>query len=125
MAIGSNANPKVVIDDHDGFVITWESDREGVISVRGRAFDFNGIALGGELEVSSSTGTLREPNQTGTPVGSSPAITASGELIVGFAEEDAAVEAGVFIQIFQPRDIVIFSDNFESGDTGKWGAEVN
>ncbi|RLA57714.1 MAG: hypothetical protein DRR04_12350, partial [Gammaproteobacteria bacterium] len=107
----------LAMGEDDSFVVTWESTREGLRSVRGRAFDASGNPVGGEFEVTNEAGAAAE-----TPMLPRPAVFPDGNVVVGFSEESAAVETGALVQIFEPKGAFIFLNGFESGDATAWSS---
>ena len=73
----AQSDPAIGIDAQGNFVVTWTRDVAGLLSVRMRRFDVNGVAQGSEDPVHSDT--------TDNHFESDIAVKASGEFIVIWA----------------------------------------
>ena len=109
-------SPSVALDADGRFVVAWESFPQdgGSMGIFAQRFDPLGSPRGSEVRVNSfTTSTQRYPAVAANPDGDF-VITWSGYGLGGY-------NWGVFGQRYGD---LIFQDNFESGDVGRWSSAV-
>jgi hypothetical protein len=113
VTLGDHGKPAVSLADSGSFCVVWESDREGVRSLRGRVLNHADVPLGGEFEVTAEQANL--------PIAPAVALSPRGRAYVSFGKELGGGIDGAFLDSFS---FGLFADGFESGNTSAWSASV-
>lgn len=122
-APGSQTWPAVAMDGLGRFVVVWESfgspgsDASGR-SIQAQLFDKSGDRLGGQFQVNSYTsGNQSFPDVT---------LDAAGNIVVVWESAGSFGTDSSSLSVQGQRFVVlIFRDDFESGDTTAWSSTVD
>ena len=122
---GTQGYPAVAVEPQGNFVVVWDSegssgsDTNANDSVQAQRYDSSGAPVGGEFQVNSYT-TFHQNRP-------SVAVEAQGNFVVVWDSDgsDGTDNSASSIQGQRySSGGVIFSDDFESGDTSAWSSTV-